>query len=256
MSILSHDDPRLSAQERHLATILVIETEVLTLTSFRTSLGVLGFGSVLTVTDHAAGLKLIQERPITHVLFTSETTTHSAAEFLSCAMKLDSHMITIATSNNLVVDHVFELLRLGARGVLLKPASSEGLDMVICAATAGPTFSRVVLDARDRNEAFSALVAASLDKFADAQRLTLQKRLSSENLDLYRTELHNLLRLAEGFAEGGEAVLYPRMYQLLTDLSNGPATRLGRLRKRLAEKRQSLDHVSGANAEIVPGDKK
>ena len=222
-----------------MASILVVDRDPIYLENMRTTLITLGYGSINAVSDHDAALKVIEQRNFSHVFFTAVETNMPPAEFLRKALQLDPKMITIPSSAQPDVDDVFELLRIGARGFLVKPFSGESVEATIVEATKGEGFSRAILDARDRNEAFSALLAANLDKLADAMRISKNLSLSTSRLTSHMADFASAAKLARNFAKNGEEGLRSRMVDFFVSLSSGPATRLGRLRRKLAEKRIS-----------------
>jgi len=232
-------DYHMSHSERRATSILVVDRDLSDLETLRSVLINAGYGFCQVSSDHNAAIKLIYEKNFSHILFTAQSTSIPVKDFLHKAMQIDSGCIAIATSNQPQVDEVFELLKIGARGFLAKPFNVNSVDEAIVFATKGEPFSRVILEARDRNEAFAALLAATLDKFAEISRHA-RNHSSAEDLVLrYAHEFRSSTRLARVFAKDGEKALLEKLQEFFISLGNGPATRLGRLRKRLAVKRMS-----------------
>lgn len=231
--------------ERALARVLLVEPETDVQETLRDALRAIGYTNVQVAANHMDAFKCVGETHVTHLIFSSAECEMSACEFLARIIQLNSAVIAIATSYQPARDEVFELLRIGARGFLQKPFSNDALEQSLLSATKGQPLSRAMLDARDRNEALVALVAASLDKVADNERLArdLGHGLYQSALDRARLDLHSALRLAETFAEGGSDAFFKRFVDFLSALGAGPATRLGRLRKRLADQRGVKAHA-------------
>ena len=229
--------------ERRATSIVVVDKDLTDLENFRSVLTNIGYGYCQVSSDHAAAIKLIYERNFTHLLFSAQATSMPVKDFLAKAMQIDNNCVAIATSNQPQVDEVFELLKIGARGFLAKPFNIQSVEDAILFATKGEPFSRVILEARDRNEAFSALLAATLDKFADISRHAKNHLSADEAVVRYAQEFRNSTRLARIFAKDGEIALLEKLQEFFISLGNGPATKLGRLRKRLAVKRREGDSV-------------
>jgi hypothetical protein len=74
----------------------------------------------------------------------------------------------------------------------------------------------------DRNEAFSALIAANLDKIADAQRQRRKLQLSDKAICRQSADFDSAVRLARTFAKEGETQLLARMVDFFITLSADP----------------------------------
>ena len=228
----------MSALERRGTSILIVEREPAELEGLRSALLALGYGATTASGDHDTALKMVYGRNYSHIIFTAQKTSITARDFISKAHEVDPKAIPVVTSWDPQVDEVFDLLRLGARGFIVKPFSIQSLDAAILFATKGDPFSQVILEAQDRNEAFSALLAATLDKLADTCAHSRKLSAPGAVIKHYQHEFSSVSRLARCFAKGGEEALLKRMVDFFVNLAEGPATRLGRLRKRLADKRR------------------
>ena len=236
-TITSGDSTSLSPAERKAIHLLVVEPEPSERESMRRVIAALGYGSFHFSNGHAEGLSVMGERRFTHIIFSVRATNMSGMQFLDQVMKVSSQMRCIAASSQPQVDDVFSLLQRGARAYLVKPFSFDSIDSTLTQATKGEPFSEVILRAKDRNEAFSALIAGNLDKVS--MTLRQSKRYETAKMDLMRNilALRGAVSLAKTFCQGGEATLLNTMVDFFINLSEGPASRLGRLRHKLKKDR-------------------
>jgi DNA-binding NarL/FixJ family response regulator len=232
-------DLKMSPHERQQSSFLIVEEEPETRNQFRSVLRTIGFGSMHIAGDHISALKVLDDRHFTHTIFSAASTNMPPEEYLRKILSTSARIVAIPSSSNPNVDDVFELLRLGARGFLIKPFTTDSLEIGILMATKGEPMSDAILQAKDRNEAFSALIAANIDKLASAMRYSNKSSSLSNHLDKLSIDLKSCVELGRMFAKGGEKVLQERMIDFFIELSNGPATRLGRVRHRLKHKRLS-----------------
>lgn len=113
-------------------------------------------------------------------------------------------------------------------------------------ATKGEPFSDAILQARDRNEAFAALLAATLDKAAVAYRQATNYGTARRDLEKFMLEFRSAARLSQTFAKDGSDSLLDKATNFFIKLSSGPASKLGRMRQRLQAKRvKAKDENSG-----------
>ena len=139
------------------------------------------------------------------------------------------------------MDDVFNLLILGAKGYLCKPFTIDTVDLAIVNATKGEPIADAVLQARDRNEALVAILMQSLDKAATILRQAQQFETARREVPRAMNGLKRASELALTFAKDGEAGILEALERFCIERSKGPATRLGRLRKRLKTKRVDDD---------------
>jgi DNA-binding NarL/FixJ family response regulator len=237
------EDVEMSQEEKRQSNVLIIDDNIQDRVAIRQALSALGFGSYTDASDHASGLAKIQERKVTHILFSAPKTNMPADEFLQKAMELDSSLIAIATSNDPTIDDVFRLLSLGARGYLVKPFTSITVDESLNWATHGPPISEAILFAKDRNEALAALVLSSLDKLALTMRQSKQFATARREVPIMYAAWRRSLDMAFTFGKGGMMQMPKEFYQLLIDRADGPASNLGRFRKRLSKRKAHLEKV-------------
>lgn len=225
--------------DRDRAEFLLIEPDIQLKASLKGSLMGLGFTRITDSPDHYAGLEKIQRRPITHVLFDAKESNMKAAEFLAHALEQDEKIIALPLSFEPTLDDVFDLLVLGARGYIVKPFTPESLDAALLWATKGEPLSPAILFAKDRNHALASFALSSLDKVASLTAEARRHETAAYELPRARLQLDRALDVARTFAKGGPPELVTAMIDYCCERANGPATKLGRVRKRRALPQES-----------------
>lgn len=193
----------------------------------------LGFGHISDAPNHAVALERVQERKITHVIFDAKGSNMPAKEFLGRVLEMEEESICIPSSFEPSVDDVFDMLIMGAKGFLVKPFTMDTVDNAIVAASCGEALPDEIKYAKDRNEALVAVVIASLDKAATILRQARQFETAKVEIPRALSHFKRTSDLAKTFAKGGDGALTEAIETFCIDRSNGPASRLGRLRKRL-----------------------
>lgn len=223
----------LTPAERNSASVLIVEPDPNFRQNLRTSVKNLGYGAVTDVSNHMAGVERVQDRKITHVVFDARETNMAPKEFLGKILELEEESICIPTSFEPNVDDVFDMLIQGAKGYLVKPFTIDTVDASLIAASKGEPIHDSVKQAKDRNEALVAIVMASLDKTATLMRQARQFETARVEIPRALLQFKRTSELAHMFAKGGEEGLIEAIEKFCLERSKGPATRLGRLRKRL-----------------------
>jgi two-component system chemotaxis response regulator CheY len=237
--------------ERKNASILVIEPEASLRNSLRQMLIRLGYGTVSDASDHIQALKKFEERRFSHVIFEAKKTSMPTTDFLTKIIELDSSVITIPASWEPNVDDVFGLLIIGARGFIVKPFTEESVDESIIMASKGEPISDAILYAKDRNEALASLIMTQLDKLATTLRQSQHFETARREIPRRTAGLRRTMDIGRTFARGGPDKLLESLVEFCLERSDGPATRLGRLRKRLVGRKplpQSKTAAPGADA--------
>lgn len=219
--------------ERSKCSILIVESDANDRNNMRSSLKSLGYGGLSDAPNHAVALERMDDRKFTHIIFEAKKTNMPATEFLQKVFQGDDSIIAIPSSHEPNVDDVFDLLILGAKGYLVKPFTIDTIEQGIVAATKGEPISDAVLQAKDRNEALVAILMSSLDKAALLFRQAEQFETAKRELPRALNTMRRSADLAKTFAKGGDMALIEAMERFCIERSKGPATRLGRLRKRL-----------------------
>lgn len=234
----------MSPAERTRAAILVVEPDALERNNLRTALRTLGFGTVVEAPTHVAALDKFNDRKFSHVIFDAKKSNYPMKDWLTKVFEYDQTIVALPSSSNPSVDDVFDLLVIGAKGYLCKPFTIDTVDQAVLMATKGEPIAEAVLQARDRNEALVAILMSSLDKLATTYRQSQQFETARRELPRAMAMLKRSSDLAHTFAKDGEEGLLEALERFCIERSKGPATRLGRLRKRLSHSR-----VDGPNAD-------
>jgi DNA-binding NarL/FixJ family response regulator len=230
---MADDAMQMSPAERARASVLMIEPDAAGRNNMRTALKTLGYGGISDVPNHAAAIEKMKERKFTHIIFDAKKTNMPTKDFLTQLFELDNSTVAIPASFEPNVDDVFDLLILGARGYLCKPFTIDTVEQAIVAATKGDPLPPSVLNAKDRNEALTAILMSSLDKAATIMRQAQQFETAKREIPRALASLKRSAEMARMFSKGGEQGLMDAIEKFCIDRSKGPATRLGRLRKRL-----------------------
>lgn len=224
---------QMSPAERGAAAVLVVETEAGDRNNMRTALKTLAYGTIVDAPNHLAALEKFNDRKFTHLIFDAKKTNYPMKEWLQKVFEMSPGIVAIPTSSNPSIDDVFDLLVVGAKGYLVKPFTFDTVDQAVLMATKGEPIADAVLNARDRNEALVAIMMSSLDKFATIYRQSQQFETAKRELPRAMAMLKRSADLAQTFAKGGVEGLIEALERFCIERSKGPASKLGRLRKRL-----------------------
>jgi two-component system chemotaxis response regulator CheY len=233
----------MSTSERLTSSVLIVEPDPTDRNLMRTMLKALGFTAISESPNHLASLEKFEGRKFSHIIFDAKKGNYPLRDWFTQVIEIAPSIIAIPSSANPSVDDVFELLLLGARGYLVKPFTRDTLDLSVIMATKGEPIADCVKQARDRNEALVAIMMASLDKLATIQRQASQFETAKREVPRAQAALRRAQDLALTFAKGGEDGLIRALERFCVEKSRGPATRLGRLRKRLSTTRATDEAV-------------
>ena len=229
---------KMSPGERAACTVLVVENDPGDASHMREALKGLGFSAISDAPNHHLALEKLGSRQFTHLIFDAKkNSNYPMKDWLTKVFEVDSSIIALPSSANPNTDDVFDLLVIGARGYLVKPFTFEGIDSALVMATKGEPISDRVLGAKDRNEALVAMMMTSVDRLATVFRQSKQFETAKRALPHAVAALARSADLAHTFAKGGEDGLITALENFCIKQSHGPATRLGRLRKRLSTTR-------------------
>ena len=231
--------PVLSPAERSKMHILIVESELSIRIQLRQTLGGLGFSSISEAPNHALALQKLVERHVTHVIFEAKKTNMPAADFLTAVLSCDEKIIALPSSYEPSVDDVFNLLIIGARGYIVKPFTEDAIDEAVIMATKGEAISDAILFAKDRNEALVSLMMTALDKLSTTLKQARHFETAKRELPRRVMNFKRAIEISKLFAQGGKPQLLEALLNFCIERSNGPASRLGRLRKRLGERKHN-----------------
>lgn len=241
-------------RERQAVKSLIIDSDQRLREVVRNAIQSLGYGNVYCVNDHSSGLMKLDEEDsgFTHVFYQAKSSNIDVLSFLESAFDINYRLVFIAICEDPQVDEIFGHLQRGARGFITRPVSADMIEQSILQATLGERFSETILNASDRNEAFSALLAATVRKAAAARRIALQFPGASKEAGRYMSDLEAASHLVRTFWKGGETQFLETMVEFFVSLSEAPATKLGHLRKRLSDERRHADELAeGRNSNSV-----
>lgn len=233
---LQKDSLTMSVSERQNSCLLVVEPEPLERNNYRSCLKQLGYGGFSDCPNHLSVFEKLEQRHFTHCIFTAKETNMPLKEFVGNLMEAKPDLICIPASGEPDVDDVFDLLILGSRGYLVRPFTMDTLDDAIVSATKGEPISEAVLQAKDRNGALVAIMMQTLDKAATTLRQAQQFETARREIPKSMAAFRRSADLAATFAKDGHEGLLTSLEEFCIERSKGPATRLGRLRKRLKNK--------------------
>jgi len=237
MSNLTSDTLTMSPSERQNASVLVIDPDAIERNNYRTALKQLGYGGVSDCPNHLSAFEKLEQRHFSHVIFVARDSNMPVKDFVQKILEAHPKMVCIPASSQPNVDDVFDLLIMGAKGYLVKPFTMDSLDDAVVNATKGEPISDAVLQAKDRNGALVAIVMQSLDRAATTLRQAQQFETARREVPRNIMALRRASDLAHTFAKDGAEGLLEALEEFCIERSKGPATRLGRLRKRLKTKR-------------------
>lgn len=244
--MISDQSLSLSPGERSKASVLIVESDPADRNSFRQALKSLGYGQVSDAPNHHSALEKLEQRQFTHIIFEARKTNMPVDEFLRKALEGDPKKICIPSSFEPNVDDVFDLLIIGAKGYLVKPFTIDTVDSALVNATKGEPISDVVLSAKDRNEALVAITMQALDKAATTLRQAQKFETAQRELPRALKGFKGAAELSQTFSKNGQEGFHEALEKFCIERSKGPATRLGRLRKRLKTKRVDEDDPTSA----------
>lgn len=233
MKLGSYKELIMSPLERANAAVLIMESDPNDRNNLRLAIKTVGFNNISDAPNHAIALEKIQQRKITHLIFDAKATNIPTKEFLKKVFALDPLIVALPSSYEPRIDEVFDLLIIGARGYVVKPFTSDSIDAALVNATKGEPISDAVLTAKDRNEALTALMMASLDKCATVMRQAAQFETAQREIPRARAAFARSAELARTFCKGGDEGLLESLEKFCIERGKGPASKLGRLRKRL-----------------------
>lgn len=223
--------------DRSHSHILVVCAQGSTSGQVRQALKSVGYSNIASAPSHLQGLNKTRLRNFSHVLFDAKHTDMPTVDFVQQMLELDPKSALIAISEQPRIDDVFGLLRLGARGFVVPPFTIETLENVLHQSTEGPPLSEAVLNAPDRNAAFTSVILNNLYRLSVAMRQADEFPTAQREVKIYNYSLRESVELAQLFCEGGEEELREKIIDGCLNRAKDAATRLGRLRKRLKKER-------------------
>ena len=228
--------------KRHNINVLVISSNGTVSNQIRGALKNIGFNKLSAIASHVGGLDRMKGRNFEIVFFDCKSSDMATMDFVREAIALGDKAILIAMSGEPRIDDVFGLLRMGARGFVVQPFTINIVEDVIMKAFEGLPFSEAVLNAADRNAALTGVVLNNLYRLSVMLRQAREFPSAARDVDRYRISFSESMEMAKMFCEhGDDLLLRDKIIEDCIARANVAATRLGRTRKRLQEKRNKSD---------------
>ncbi len=203
------------------------------------ALQTLGYSRVIGVPSHMNAVERIKERNFSLVLFDAKPTDISAQDFVSQVVAVDQKVVLVALSANPRIDDVFSLLKLGARGFLAVPFTTDSVRQVIDNAFEGPQLSETILQALDRNAALAGLILNNLYRTSVLMRQAREIPGAARELRRAKTVFNESAELARLFCKGSDESLRAHIVELCLNRAGQASSRLGRTRRRLKTQREA-----------------
>lgn len=230
----------MSPAERCRASILLVETDTADRANLKASLRSLGFVTIVECYNHSAAIDMLSANRFTHVIYEAKKGALSPEMFASRVMDIcGDGTIVIAISYEPRAPEVVGLVTKGVKGYLRKPFSVDLVEQAVEFATKGDPIHEAVLNAGNLNEALLSVVIASVDRAAELAQLSARYYTASREVSGALQALRRAVYQARTFAEGGEEAYLEAVQTYFIECSEAPASRLGKLRKRLLNKRDS-----------------
>jgi len=230
------DDFTISVTERRQSSVLIVEPDPNVRNNIRHTVKSLGFGTISDAVTHGQALERLRERRYSYVLFDAKKTNVSPSNFLTQLLGTDKNTLAIPMSEFPRVDDVFSLLVIGAKGFLVKPFTPASIDECMVWALKGEPIADVVLQAKNRNEALVAVMMTALDEVNVLIRQSKEFDTAKRELPKAVHRLKRSSEMAKTFCKGTDDDLLESISEFCLARGEGPASRLGRLRKRLKNK--------------------
>ena len=235
---LETNELKLTIDERKTFRILLVISDESSRTKISNDLISLGYGDITAAEDYKSAFKKLSDRTFTHAIFETVSEEIDSSDFLSELLRNEPDIVGIPTSLQLDADLLFELLIIGARGYLILPADSESLQSCIELATKGEPIPESILKAEDRNKSLISIMVNQLDELAEAMR---QEDLTSSGKVIVQklmSSFRNSANMAQTFKSGSLDKFLETLEKHCLEMSKSPATRLGRIRKKLKNRRK------------------
>lgn len=228
---------RKMAHDRGQFSVLVTCSKGAVSSQLRQALKALGFSQISSAPSHVNAHERAKTRHFSHIIFDAKSSDMPAIDFVDQLMEIEEEAIMIAISEEPRIDDVFSLLRAGARGFLIPPFTTDMLEEVLVEATEGGQLSEAVLNAPDRNGAFTAVILNNLYRLSVSMRQAREFASAARDVESYEYQLRESVELAQLFCDGPEEDLRDKIVEGCINRAKDASTRLGRLRKRLKKER-------------------
>jgi response regulator of citrate/malate metabolism len=204
----------------------------------RSSLQELGFSAVTGVFSHKEAIGKIATTEFRSVFFDIYKTDMAPVDFISKSKEANPSCNLIVVAEEIEVNDVFDLLRVGATGFIVPPFTFDAVEKSISYAERVAAINPELLDADNVSE---AVVEAVLNNFEALHKLMAMKNRGQATYQAQKMiqERMGIFRESADVAKAvlaGEAFL-DIVIDRCIDHANKPTTRLGKLRRKLKQDR-------------------
>jgi two-component system, chemotaxis family, chemotaxis protein CheY len=197
----------------------------------------IGFINVSAAPNFTQAISRLRARKFAIIFYDVRLKDMPCEAFVKQVMALESGATLIALSKEPRVDDVFALLKWGTRGFVTYPFTADVLEDAIMRAAEGPPFSEAVLNAANRNAALANVVLNNLYRVSVLTRQARDFPSAARALVRQQFALHESMELARIFCEGDFGDLQQSIMSVCLERSEIAASRIGRTRVKLREKR-------------------
>lgn len=196
----------------------------------------LGFSYVSETDSHDTGLRRLQNKKFTHVIFSTVSSSIHYHDFLRTIVQNEPDVITLPMAPAPNPDQVYEAIMLGARGFIVVPCEKEALQRLFELSAREELALATELQNLDRNKVLASLMCSGLDDIAEALRKSRGK--VTKDIQGLTDHFRSQSKMARSFCQGGEETLLRVIEEHLIKQSFKIPTRLGKIRRKMAEKRK------------------
>ena len=205
----------------------------------RSSLQELGFSAVTGVFSHTEAIDKIAATQFRSVFFDIYKTDMEPTDFIAKSKEANNSCNLIVVAEEIQVNDVFDLLRVGATGFIVPPFTFDAVEKSISYAERVAGIAPELLDADNVSE---AVVEAVLNNFE-----ALHKLMAMQNQGQATYQLQRMIRERMGvFRESADVAKTVLADDAFVDIvidrcidhANKPTTRLGKLRQKLKNDRK------------------
>ncbi|MCB0322066.1 MAG: hypothetical protein KDD69_00800 [Bdellovibrionales bacterium] len=231
-------------QKLQRSWVLVVHSQPPMTSSLKTAIRTFGCKNVVTVKTFDEGLTSLSLRSYGYIFFEARGVRPESVAFAESALKASPGAILIGLCEPADIDQLFRMLRVGVAGFIAIPCTAETLEETLIAATKGLELPEELKEYSDRNEIFVALIVKHLDALAASLKDARQAKSSWQGSlgATCRRAFLDSVSLATQFYRGSKEELGAAIGEACVEQAKliderRPKTRLGKLRKELAESR-------------------
>lgn len=210
--------------------------------SLRASLRSFGVASTICVASLDEGINQLSVRDYTHILFEAREADPKAHEFATKSVEMFPEAILIGLFEPAYVDEFFSMLHIGVRGFLVVPCNAAVLEDALLQATGGLNIPEEFRTKSDRNEALVTLIIHKLDLLAESLRQMGEEDTQSTFIKRCKGAFRDSVRMSRRLFKGDRKALRDAFAEACEELAEQAderaRTRLGRLRRKLAQERR------------------